>query len=202
MLNFKLRGGNTIKNGIIINTDTNSTGEFKTVAKYENGAILQELTAQTANEAARNIHKVFNDYAEPRQKAFFNAGLVEGEKYTIMCMSDFGFPVTIKCKIIGVEYTTYAQHSDVVKVCCIPYKSRKARAYLFYSGSVIIFKGWQELKEEDTYNIEEVRENCIMRRSKYGCFDPRYFEDVLKKLKNPVVVYKEYKSGANGKAYA
>lgn len=41
-----------------------------------------------------------------------------------------------------------------------------------------------------------------MRRSKYGCFDPRYFEDVLGKLKNPVVVYKEYKSGANGKAYA
>ena len=39
-------------------------------------------------------------------------------------------------------------------------------------------------------------------KSKYGCFDSRYIDDLENCFKNPVVIFKNYKTGVNGKIYA
>jgi len=66
----------------------------------------------------------------------------------------------------------------------------------------MIFEGWQDLKETDTKEVLKDDGNVKLVKSKYACFDSRYIDDLEKVFKNPVVIYKNYKTGVNGKLYA
>lgn len=97
---------------------------------------------------------------------------------------------------------TYAQYSDVMEMILTPYRKRTQYRKLFYNCSMMIFEGWQDLKEEEIKETLEDNKNVKITKSKYGCFDSRYIDDLENCFKNPVVIFKNYKTGVNGKIYA
>ena len=202
----ELFGGYSGRRKIIIDICQLSESEFETMAMYEDNGfqIDNELSCKAATteaEAIKDFNTMIQEYAEPLQKALYNK-LVEGGKYTLVYCNDFGFPVAQKITFHSMELTTYAQHSDVVKMVFTPFRKRKMYAKRFYNMSLMIFEGWQDLKDEDTKIITREDENVKCMMSKYTCFDSRYIDDLEHVFKNPVVIYKDYKTGVNGKIYA
>jgi len=198
----ELGGGYTHKRKIIVDTCELAGGEFETMALDTEGNELTCKSSTTKAGAIVDFNNALLEYAEPLQKAILNARLVKGGKYTLVYCNDFGFPVSVKITFEFIELTTYAQHSDVVKMLFVPYRKRKMRGKYFYNMSVMIFEGWQDMKEEDTKTV--LKDDGVVKTtiSKYACFDSRYIDDLEKVFKNPVVIYKDYKTGVNGKIYA
>lgn len=202
---IELNGGYSGKRKIIIDA-CELFGEYEIMAMYEdNGLMLNnELDCKTV-ATEEEAEKIFNDmvlkYAGDLQKALYNK-LVEGEKYTLVYLNDFGFPVAQKIIFSSMELTTYAQYGDVVKMIFKPYRKRNLYRQYFYSNSLMVFKGWQDMKEEDTHETLKDNESVKITMSKYACFDSQYIDDLEKVFKNPVVIYKNYKVGKNGKLYA
>lgn len=176
-------------------------GALEVMAMYEGGEELACKTVETEEEAIKVFNIMLLQYAEPLQKALYNK-LVEGGKYTLVYLNDFGFPVAQKITFHSMQCTTYAQYSDVIKIVFTPYKKRNQYQKYFYNTSLMIFEGWQDLKEEDTKEVLKNDGNVRVTKSKYSCFDSRYIEDLEKVFKNPVVIYKNYQVGTNGKVYA
>lgn len=127
---------------------------------------------------------------------------MEGEKYTIAYCNDFGFPVACKIIFKGFKLCTYAQYSDCVKLIFRPYKKRSDYSMTLYNQSFLIFKGWQDLKNKDIKDTISANRIVKVERSKYACFDSLYIDDMEKLLINPVVIYKDFKTGVNSKTYA
>ena len=196
----ELKGGYTMGRKIIIDA-CEIFGEFEVMAMYEGGEELDCKTVATETEAIETFNAMLLQYAEPLQKALYNK-LAEGEKYTLVYLNDFGFPVAQKITFHSMKCTTYAQYSDVVELVFTPYRKRNQVQKYFYNTSLMIFEGWQDLKEEDTKEILKDDENVKVTKSKYSCFDSRYIEDLEKVFKNPFVIHKDYKVGVNGKVYA
>ena len=81
-------------------------------------------------------------------------------------------------------------------------KSGRSVCYSVPDNTMMIFEGWQDLKEEEIKETLEDNKNVKITKSKYGCFDSRYIDDLENCFKNPVVIFKNYKTGVNGKIYA
>lgn len=187
----ELKGGYTNSKKIIINA-AEIFGEFEIMAMYENGTELESTTATTEKASLKAFDEILLKYAEPLQKALYNK-LEEGEKYTLVYLNEFGSPVAEKIKFHSMKCATYAQYSDVVEMLFTPYRKRTQTKKRFYNCSLMIFKGWQDMKEENTHKILENNKAVKITMSKYACFDCRYIEDLEKVFKNPVVIYKNYK---------
>ena len=86
--------------------------------------------------------------------------------------------------------------------CIIQFNKRKYYKKTFYDCSLLIFEGWQDLNKEDISEVLKDDGNTKLVKSKYGCFDSRYIDDLENIFKNPVVIYKNYKKGVTGKIYA
>ena len=197
----ELKGGYTLGKKIILST-VEMFGEFQTMALYENGEELDSLTTDTEEKAIAFYNKLFELHAEPLQKAVYNGKLKEGNKYTLVYINDFGFPTVQKITFHSIKCCTYAQYSDCVRMTFTPYRKRNKWEKIFYNCSLMIFEGWQDIRESDTTKLISETDFVKVTRSKYSCFDARYIDDLEKTLKNPVVVYKNYKTGNNGKIYA
>lgn len=201
----EIGGGYTLCRKIIINAaDLRPLGgQIEVTAITENGDELNSTTATTEAAALAAFHSMVQQYAEPLQKAVDAAGLVPGRKYTLVYLSDFGFPIAEKITFHGYTLTTYAQHADVVRLTYTPYRKRSTRSRLFCgSSSLLIFNGWQDLPEQATHETLKEDEKVKITRSKYGCFSAFYIEDAAALLKDPVLIFKRYQTGANGKVYA
>ena len=196
----ELKGGYTMGKKIIVDA-CEIFGEFEVMAMYEDGEELESETVATENEAIKIFDDMFIKYAEPLQKALYNK-LQEGKRYTLVRLNDFGFPVAQKLTFHSMKSRTYAQYGDVMEIIFTPYRKRTQYRELLYNCSFMIFEGWQDLKEEDATETIKDNGNVKITKSKYGCFDSRYIEDLEKVFNNPVVVYKNYKTGVNGKIYA
>lgn len=196
----ELKCGYSFNKKIIIDA-AEAFGEFEIMAMYEDGAELESVEASTEAEALKAFNEMLLKYAEPLQKALYNR-LEEGRKYTLVYLNDFGFPVAQKITFHSMKCATYAQYSDVIEMNFKPYRKRKQSRKYFYNCSLMIFEGWQDMKEEDTHETLKDNERVKITRSKYASFDSRYIDDLEKIFKNPVVIYKDYKVGKNGKIYA
>lgn len=195
----ELKGGYTMGRKIIINA-AEIFGDFEVMALYEDGEEIESQISSTESEAKKAFDEMLLKYAEPMQKALYGK-LTAGKKYTLIYLNDFGFPVAQKITFHSMKCATYAQHSDVIEMFFTPYRKRSQYRKLFYNCSVMVFEGWQGLKEENTKEI--LKDNNVkITKSKYGCFDARYIDDLEKIFKNPVVIYKNFKTGINGKKYA
>lgn len=197
----ELFGGYTWKKRVIIDAAEIFPGEYSIMALYENGEELEEVRTHTGQNAINAFNSMLEKYLEPLQKAVFTAGLVPGNKYTLFYLNDFGFPVCQKITFERMEFSTYAQYSDVVKLVFKPYRKRNLYQKYFYNCSLSIFDGWQDLKEEDTKVLIKEEKDIKITRSKYGCFDANYIKDGNKLLKNPLMIYENFKTGTNGKIY-
>lgn len=196
----ELKGDYTMEKKIIIDA-CEISGEFEVMAMYEDGEELESKTVTTESEAIKVFDELFLKYAEPLQCALYNK-LHSGKKYTLVYLNDFGFPVAEKITFHSVRSSTYAQHSDVMEMIFTPYRKRTQYRKFFYNCSMMFFEGWQDLKEEEIKVTLEDNKNVKITKSKYGCFDSRYIDDLENCFKNPVVIFKNYKTGVNGKIYA
>ncbi len=201
----EIGGGYTLRRKVIINAaDLRPLGgQIEVAAIIENGDELNSATVTTEAAALDAFHSMIQQYAEPLQKAVDAAGLVPGRKYTLVYLSESGFPIAEKITFYGYALTTYAQHADVVRLTYTPYRKRSLRGRLFCgSSSLLIFNGWQDLSESATHETLKEDEKVKITRSKYGCFSASYIEDAAALLKDPVLIFKSYQTGANGKVYA
>lgn len=196
----ELKGGYTMGKKTIIDA-CEIFGEFEIMAMYEDDEELESKTVSTEIEAIKVFDDLFMKYAEPLQKALYNK-LQEGKRYTLVYLNEFGFPVAQKITFHSMKAKTYAQYSDVMEMIFTPYRKRTQYRKLFYNCSMMIFEGWQDLKEEEIKVTLEDNKNVKITKSKYGCFDSRYIDDLENCFNNPVVIYKDYKTGTNGKFYA
>ena len=197
---MELFGGYSGKQKIIIDA-SEIFGEYSVMALYENGEEIEEKISKSEKEAMDLYKKMVEKYLEPLQKVAFMAGLVPGNKYTLFYLNDFGFPVCQKITFERMEFSTYAQYSDVVKLIFKPYRKRSVYQKYFYNCSLSIFEGWQDLREEDTKILIKEDQNVKITQSKYSCFDANYIKDGNKLLKNPIMIYEDFKTGTNGKIY-
>lgn len=201
----EIGGGYTLRRKITINAaDLRPLGgQIEVAAITENGDELNSTTVTTETAALAAFHSMVQQYAEPLQKAVDAAGLVPGRKYTLVYLSEFGFPIAEKITFHGYALTTYAQHADAVRLTYTPCRKRSTRGRLFCgSSSLLIFNGWQDLPEQATSETLKEDEKIKITRSKYESFSSSYIEDAAALLKDPVLIFKSYQTGANGKVYA
>lgn len=197
-----LNGGYTIQCEIIIDTVQLEENVFESMALTLAGDELRTYTADTEEKAFEDYARLINEFANSFQKAIFNANLKSGNKYTLIYINDFGFPVANKIVFNRFEFTTYAQHADVVKMECKRIRKRNNMQMYLYNKSLIILDGWHDLKDEDIYIIKD-KGDVITKMSKYGCFDSCYIDDLETLYKDYIImIYKQYKTGTSGKIYA
>lgn len=200
----EIGGGYTLRRKITINAADLRPwgGQIEVAAITENGDELNSTTATTEADALAAFHSMVQQYAEPLQKAVDAAGLVPGRKYTLVYLSDFGFPIAEKITFHGYTLTTYAQHADAVRMNYTSYRKRSTRSRLFCGASLLIFNGWQNLPESATCETLKDDEKIKITRSKYESFSSSYIEDAAALLADPVLIFKRYRTGANGNVYA
>ena len=200
----EIGGGYTMQQEITLNAaDLRPIGgRFEIIALDRDGDELDIATADSEAAALVEFDKLVQKYAGPLQKALNAAGLIPGHKYTLVYLNDFGFPVAQKITFDSMTFTTYAQHSDVVKLVFIPYRKRSKYSQRFYNSSLMIFDGWQDMDENAINETLKEDDKIKITKSKYSCFSASYIEDLEKVFKSPVMIYKDYKKGVNGKLYA
>lgn len=198
----EIGGGYSGIRKIIVDACEFSTGEFEAMAINDKGDELDGYTAWEEDSIIDIFNTLINKYASPLQKAVYNAGLVSGGKYTLAYCNDFGFPVAQKITFESLSLCTYAQFSDCVELICTPYRKRSKYRKILHDMSILIFEGWQDLPKNFGYTVEQETEDCTVRKSNYTCFDSHYIDDMEKALKNPMAIYRNYKTGVNGKIYA
>ena len=200
----QIGGGYTMQREITLNAaDLRPTGgQFEIVALDHDGEELDGTTADSEAAALVEFNKLVQKYAGPLQKALNAAGLIPGHRYTLVYLNEFGFPVAQKITFDSMTFTTYAQHSDVVKLVFTPFRRRSKYSKRFYNSSLMIFDGWQDMDENAINETLKEDEKIKITKSKYSCFSASYIEDLEKIFKHPVMIYKDYKKGVNGKLYA
>ena len=176
-------------------------GRYEVVALDHNNEELEAVTVADEAAAVAEFDKLVQKYAGPLQKAVNAAGLVPGHRYTLVYLNDFGFPVARKITYHSMRFKTYAQYSDVVELVFTPYRKRSKHSDLFYNRSLMIFDGWQDMDEAAISDVLKDDGNVKVTQSKYTCFSANYIEDLEKAFKDPVLVYKDYRRGTNGKLY-
>lgn len=144
-----------------------------------------EMKPDTVDE----FRQFYIENAEPFQKAIINANLIQGNKYTLVYMNEFGFPVADKIVFKSVSICQYAQFTDAIKMTVRRARKRTDERINFYDCSLAIYEGLKDLPED----VSHVKINGHLRQSKYSCFDVKYFEDCVKYFGNPVVEYRKFK---------
>jgi hypothetical protein len=198
----QIGGGYSDGPAIIIDASELAPGSIEVAAMYEDVDEIEMQTATNDDDARRIFSDMLFRYAEPLQKAFLGAGMVPGGRYTIFCLSDFGFPVVYKITFDHMEPTTYAQHRDVMKLVFRPFRKRKLYEIYFHSKSFIVCAGWRDINESNTKDTLTDTPEIKTTMSKYPSFDARYIDDAEHYLKSILVVHKAYKTGVNGKLFA
>lgn len=148
------------------------------------------------------IQQYYIDNAEDFQKAILSANLEKGKKYTLVYLNEYGFPIADKITFDSMNVCQYAQYTDAVKMTFKRYKKRGLTGRYFYNCSLAIYEGWHDSTKQDVYNTVEETENATIYKSKYTCFDARFFSEMVERLGKPLFEYKAFKVGKNGTVYA
>ena len=176
--------------------------KIEIVAMRPDGDEIESASARNESDARRIFSEMVKRHAEPLQQAFIDADMKPGGRYTIFYLGEFGFPVVLQIEFTDMQFITYAQHRDVIKLTYRPRGKRNQRAQLFYNKSFIICGGWQDVEKTKYTNVLTDTPQLTTTMSKYCCFDSRYIEDAEKYLDNIILTHKDYKTGVDGKIYA
>ena len=198
----ELGGGYSHGPKIIVDTSELEPGLFETMALRPDGTEIEVRQTHDEKQALIDFREVLMNQAGPIQKAFLEADMQPGERYTLFRMDDFGTPVAEKFTFKAMKLTTYAQHRDVIELTCRPARMRGDRNIMISSGSFAICKGWQDLPEDFGYDVTDRGNGVVTKMSKYCCFDARLFEDMKTVMKDALVIREDYRRGVNGKLYA
>ena len=160
-------------------------------------------TGEFDREEVEAMTEYYQATALPFQKAIMGCGLQQNEKYTLVYVDDFGFPVAHKIMLKGFCICEYAQYKDAAKIIYRGKGQRMDREMTLYNKSIAIYKGWKDIPESVTY--ETVRDNgfTVIRKSRYTGFDARYFTDCVQYLGNPLLLWENFKvRESDGRVFA
>lgn len=159
------------------------------------------------NEDIQAIRRFYIEHAEPFQQAMLSSGLKEGGKYTLLYLNEFGFPVLDRITFYRMAPKQYAQHTDAVSMVVRKAGARKSVRICLCNCSLAIYEGWHKIKDTDTYVCldNQITEGGLVavttKRTKYSCFDARFFTDVVTRLGKPLLEYRIFVK-AGDKMYA
>jgi hypothetical protein len=147
--------------------------------KENNIPLTKEVIQQTTIESLKyKLYKLYY-HIDPLQEQFNKAEFKEGEKITIFSL---GMGISSEqCTYLSHKNSTYAQYTDVVKVVLkLPRKKHLRECTLH--GETVIVKGNVEVPQD--INSHETEDNGVFRStmSNYGCFDKRYWYDLIQWL--------------------
>lgn len=112
------------------------------------------------------------------QDQFKNADLQQGQKLTLIYISDWGSIVTKRIILDSVEYKSYAQYDKAVKLTFKPKNKRKLH-YNYWYGDILVYNSWLELPEEVLHTIEKTGTGMTITSTKYMSCDKRQYDDIL-----------------------
>lgn len=161
---------------------------------WESGTIEPEMIEE--------INQWYINHAGKFQSAFLNAGLIPGNKYTLVYLNDWGFPVAHKITFVTMYPCQYAQYTDAMRIQYKMYRRRGVFESVFHEQSIVVYSGWIDLPENFGSEIVRKSDDVTVTKSKYSCFDSRYMDDALSVLPEPLMVWKNYRTGVNGRIYA
>ncbi|MBQ6960906.1 MAG: hypothetical protein IJP78_08025 [Clostridia bacterium] len=164
---------------IIIDTSEIAPGQYETmVLNAVTGDELSVARSSTIEDAEREFYAMIQLHAGRLQAAFCRAKLIPGERYTLVSLGEFGFPLAERITYHGAELTGYAQYGDAVAVDYTPFKKRHKRRQYLYNKSFMIYEGWRELDKSATFNTISSDGSGHLMQSKYACFDERFIDDI------------------------
>ena len=112
------------------------------------------------------------------QEQFRTADLQQGQKVTLIYMSDWGSMVTSRITFDNIEYTKYAQYDKAVKLIFKPEGKRKLHYNYFYSD-ILVYDGWLTLPTEVLNTVENTGTGVIITRTKYLSCDEKQYDEIL-----------------------
>ena len=184
----EIGGGYGMRRKTIIDTTEIESGVFETMTLLENGDELECVRSDNAKDAERVFREMIQRHAGPLQAAFYRAAMVPGERYTLVFLGEFGFPVDLRITFQEAKLTTYAQYDDAVSVTFREQNKRKSYRMYMYNKSFLVYDGWRNLEKTASYNVEK-RGGCTTMISKYGCFDERFMDDIKAMWPDYIVAY-------------
>lgn len=189
----EIGGGYGMRRKTIIDTSEIEPGKFETMAIIEaTGDELDSATANNIQDAERDFQAMIQRHAGPLQAAFYGAAMVPGERYTLVFLGDFGFPVDLRITFHEAHLTTYAQFDDAVDVIFLPQGKRKLRRMYLYDKSFLVYSGWRTLDAKMAFNMEK-HDGCTTMISRYGSFDEHFIDDVKASWPDYIAAYEHHR---------
>lgn len=108
---------------------------------------------------------------------FTNAGLSEGDKFTLIKFSEFGSLVTYHGKFIGWEVKKWAQYDNNICLSFVPENKRGAYCLNLYNEFILI-PGYVEIPEFLLWDVN-VGNGMICKKSKFLSCDRKQLDVVL-----------------------
>ena len=175
----EIGGGYGMRRKTIIDTSEIEPGKYETMALVEaTGDELDSAIADNPQDAERDFRAMIQRHAGPLQAAFYQAGLVPGQHYTMIYLGEFGFPACLRMTFHGAKLDTYAQYDDAVNLTFTPYRARQKRRMFLYNRSFLIYAGWRDLDVNATFDKRDSGNGVTAMVSKYCCFDERFMDDI------------------------
>lgn len=148
---------------------------------YVNGfkltkSIIQQISIENLKQMMYRI--LIN--IDSIQEQFRVANLQNGQKVTIIRISDFGGLSCSKVTIRNVEYSSYAQYEKAVKLIFKPINKR-SDYYQWHYRDVIIVDGWIDIPESVLFDITET-ELFVTKKSKFLSCDNGQYDAVSEYL--------------------
>ena len=117
--------------------------------------------------------------------------LVPGKKYTLVAMSEFGFPYKVHMTLVEAKVEPYAQYKESLVIYFKKARGRRVYGVRFYGIKEFLI--WEGFVNPDTNmygQVEDRGDGVIVKTSRYRCFDSRYLYDAIESMKTkPVVAY-------------
>ena len=111
------------------------------------------------------------------QEQFLTADIKQGQKITLIYMSEFGSMITSRITFDSIEYIKYAQYDKAVKLIFKPEGKRKLH-YSHFHSDILVYDGWLSLPKTVLNTVED-KSDVTITRSKYLSCDKRQYDEIL-----------------------
>ena len=112
------------------------------------------------------------------QEQFAMANLENGQKITMIYMSDFGGMVTRKVIFKSFTPTTYAQYDNAVRLVVRPERKRNDYEMVFHK-EVIIYNGWVDYPEDLLWEQLSSSNGMSCKRTRFMSCDREQYDVIM-----------------------
>ena len=122
------------------------------------------------------MYEIFNEMTNITEQ-FKGADLMQGQKVTVIMISDFGGMSVSQGTFDSVEYGSYAQYDKAVKFIFKP-KNKRSLYYKWLYRDVLIFNDWVTVPDGVLYDIK-CDNGVVVQQSKFDSCDRQQYQAVL-----------------------